>query len=57
MATYRGIELSDRLRAVIPYMAQVGETRAVLTALVQRWDLLDVLGRVMDARSGARSEH
>jgi hypothetical protein len=38
-------------------MAQVGETHAVLTALVKRCDLRDALGRVMDARSGARSEH
>ncbi len=48
MATYRGITVSDRVRDVVRYMECVDESREALTALEQRWDLLDILGRVID---------
>ena len=48
MATYRGIQVSDRVEHVIRYMDCIDESREALLALEQRWDLLDVLGRVID---------
>ncbi|WP_375420216.1 chemotaxis protein CheW [uncultured Sphingomonas sp.] len=48
MATYRGIQVSDRVQDVIRYMDCIDESREALMALEQRWDLLDVLGRVID---------
>lgn len=52
MATYRGMTVSDHLRDVMPYMDFVHESREALNALAQRWDLLDVLSRVLDIPTG-----
>lgn len=59
MATYRGMNVPDHLCAVLPHMAAVEETREALLILSQRWDLLDVLSRVVQTGTEvdeARSE-
>ncbi len=43
---YKGIQIPEQLRAVIPYMLDVELVRERLAVLGQQWDLLTILGQV-----------